>query len=95
MYVWPTFVVTWVSFKVVRPRYLAFWSKYNYVLPAAWNCGVAISAIIMFFALAMPGKELSWWGNNVTGLGCEGSGGCPRLDIPAKGYFGPEPGTFK
>lgn len=27
IYVWPTFVVTWFSFKIIRPRFLSFWAK--------------------------------------------------------------------
>lgn len=68
-------------------------SRFNYIIPAAFSCGIAISSIIMFFALAIPEKEIDWWGNRVISLGCEGKP-CPRLPIPEKGYFGPDPGTF-
>lgn len=47
----------------------------------------------MFFALAIPEKEIVWWGNTVTSLGCEGAA-CVLKEVPAKGYFGPDPGTF-
>jgi hypothetical protein len=67
--------------------------RYNYVLPAAFNSGIAISTIIMFFALSIPGKEIVWWGNTVPYQGCEGDY-CVLKEIPAKGYFGPDPGTF-
>jgi len=92
-YAWSSFIVTWVSWSYVKPRYLAFWAKYNYVLAAAFQAGIAISAIVIFFALQLPGVEIDWWGNDVVGLGCEGTT-CPRLPIPDIGYFGPAPGTF-
>jgi hypothetical protein len=27
IYAWPTVVVTWFSFKIIRPRFLSFWAK--------------------------------------------------------------------
>lgn len=76
------------------PRHrLAWWEKYNYVLSAALTAGVAISALIMFFAVEYHPKTLSWWGNKVSSAGVDGSG-TGILSIPARGYFGPEKGTF-
>nr|WVH01952.1 OPT oligopeptide transporter protein [Naematelia aurantialba] len=92
-YYWPTVMLTWVSWVYVKRRYLAFWSKYNYVLAAAWMAAIAIAAIVIFFALDIPGVELDWWGNDVSYLGCEGTA-CTRLPIPDSGYFGPDPGTY-
>lgn len=92
-YVWPSVPIAWLSWMYVKPRYLAFWSKYNFVLSAALSSGIAIAAIIMFFALQWNNLSLSWWGNNVTGEGCEGSA-C-RLHKLAKGQtFGPPQGSF-
>ncbi|OCF34038.1 OPT family small oligopeptide transporter [Kwoniella heveanensis BCC8398] len=85
------------SFQYIRKKYLAFWVKWNYVIGAAFSTGIALSALVIFFALQIPkGGTLAidWWGNNVVNLGCEGQGGCPRLDIPEVGYFGPAPGTY-
>lgn len=90
----PGLIITWVSWAVIKPRFLAFWARYNYILYSAFTTGVAVSAIIIFFALQIPGKEVVWWGNNVPFEGCDQSG-CRRLEIPEVGYFGPAPGTFK
>jgi hypothetical protein len=84
------------SFQYLRKRYPGFWAKYNYVVAAAFPAGIAVSALVIFFALAIPkgGLSVDWWGNSVTGLGCEGNGGCPRLVVEEGGYFGPAPGHY-
>ncbi|KAK8845358.1 OPT family small oligopeptide transporter [Kwoniella newhampshirensis] len=84
------------SFQYLRKHYLAFWAKWNYVISAAFSCGIAIAGLFIFFALELPkgGLSIDWWGNNVVGLGCEGAGGCPRLPVPDVGYFGPAPGSY-
>ncbi|AOW00236.1 YALI0A03949p [Yarrowia lipolytica CLIB122] len=77
----------------VRRRYIKWWAKYTYVLSAGFGCGIALSGIIMFFALSYrtgttKAPEIDWWGNNAPATGFDGQAG-PRLDIPAVGYFGP------
>ncbi|KAI3904268.1 hypothetical protein MKW92_041097 [Papaver armeniacum] len=37
-----------------------WWQRYNYVLSAALDAGVAIMSLIIYFALS--GKTLNWWG---------------------------------
>ncbi|KAG2117614.1 OPT oligopeptide transporter [Suillus clintonianus] len=41
--------------------------RYNYILSAGLDAGVAISLIVIFFTLQMPkgGITLNWWGNTV------------------------------
>ena len=76
------------------PRHrLAWWEKYNYVLSAAFTAGVAVSGLVMFFAIGYNPKRLKWWGNTVSYSGVDGSG-VGILPIPARGYFGPEKGSF-
>lgn len=76
------------------PRHrLAWWEKYNYVLSAALTAGVAISALVMFFAVSYHPVKLTWWGNTVSAAGMDGSSS-GLLPIPARGYFGPEKGHF-
>lgn len=38
-------------------------------------------------------KSLEWWGNQVSGAGRDGAGK-GLLSLPARGYFGPEKGSF-
>lgn len=72
---------------------MAWWEKYNYVLSAALTAGVAICALIKFFAVEYDPVSLKWWGNTVSSAGIDGSS-TGLLPIPDRGYFGPEKGTF-
>jgi hypothetical protein len=91
-YVWPAVVPAWLSWVYTRKRYLAFWSKYNYVLSAALKTGIAISAVIIFFAVAYQGAYIEWIGNSPDS-GCEADA-CTRLQLTGDEFFGPPPGTF-
>ncbi|KAF9179514.1 hypothetical protein BGZ51_006863 [Haplosporangium sp. Z 767] len=60
---------------VVRRRYFGWWSKYNYVMSAALDAGVAISALVIFFALQNNNIKMpQWWGNNLSSIDQ-----CPRV----------------
>ncbi|KAJ7691304.1 OPT oligopeptide transporter protein-domain-containing protein [Mycena rosella] len=57
---------------VIRRRHFSWWTKYNYVLSAALDSGVAVSIIVIFFALQFPKNGTIgltnigvWWGNTV------------------------------
>lgn len=84
-YAWPAVPVAWLSWIYVRSRYLAFWSKYNFVLSAAFSAGVAIAGIVMLFSVQWAEVEVSWWGNNQPYEGCEASGAPCRLATLAEG----------
>lgn len=50
---------------VIKRRANAWWRKYNYVLSAALDSGVAICAIVIFFAFQNSEIHFpAWWGNN-------------------------------
>ncbi|KAF4456344.1 OPT family small oligopeptide transporter [Fusarium austroafricanum] len=68
------FAVSFIFNKWIRGKYPHWWAKYNYVLSAALDSGLAVSAIVIFFALVFPGVSLSWWGNNVQGTTADGLG---------------------
>ncbi|GKU22320.1 unnamed protein product, partial [Fusarium langsethiae] len=91
-YVWPAVIPGWISWVIVRKRYLAFWAKYNYVLSAAWQTGIALSAVVIFFAVSYHGASVDWIGNNADS-GCEANA-CTRLKLSEGEIFGPQPGTF-
>ncbi|XP_006455006.1 oligopeptide transporter protein OPT variant 1 [Agaricus bisporus var. bisporus H97] len=66
---------------VIRRRHFSWWTKYNYVLSAALDSGVAISIIAIFFCLQFPENGaigttniLNWWGNTVPFTGADGRG---------------------
>lgn len=82
----------WYSMVYLRSRYLSFWSKYNYVISAAFSTAIAISAVIIFFAVEYNGYEIDWWGNSAES-GCE-STTCTRLKLPDGEYFGPRIGNY-
>lgn len=77
----------------IRNRWPAWWEKYVYILGSAMNTGIAVSAIVIFFALQYTNVNLSWWGNNVSGAGLDLQGP-PLKPIPAKGFFGPDSANF-
>ncbi|EJD53618.1 OPT oligopeptide transporter [Auricularia subglabra TFB-10046 SS5] len=92
----PWTIVGFVFQYLIRRRSFGWWAKYNYVLSAALDSGVAIATIIIFFALQFPkngtiGKNTiqTWWGNSVYGETADGAG-LPLLPIPEKGHFGPD-----
>lgn len=82
------FAVSFIFNRWIRGRYPHWWGKYNYVLSAALDSGLAISAIVIFFALVFPKVNLSWWGNNVQGTTVDGQG-IPWKALPENGTFGP------
>ncbi|KAF5704858.1 OPT family small oligopeptide transporter [Fusarium globosum] len=51
------FAVSFIFNKWIRGKYPHWWAKYNYVLSAALDSGLAISAIVIFFALVFPGNS--------------------------------------
>lgn len=76
-------------------RYTAWWQKYNYLIEAGFDIGVAVSAIVMTFALSWNKIQLKWWGNTISTAGIDfvsynQNGGL--LPLPEVGYFGPAPG---
>ncbi|KAL2217290.1 OPT oligopeptide transporter protein-domain-containing protein [Thermoascus aurantiacus ATCC 26904] len=77
----------------VRRRKPAWWTKYNYILSAALDSGVAVSTIIIF-CIILPGGTLNWWGNSVFANTADGLG-TPWKSLPPEGYFGPPKGTWE
>ncbi len=62
------FIFNFILFRYAR----AWWQRYAYVFSAAMDCGVAISVIVIFFALQNNRIEFpTWWGTGgSTGDGC-------------------------
>ncbi|RDW61997.1 small oligopeptide transporter-1 [Coleophoma cylindrospora] len=78
----------------IKGKFFAWWSKYNYVLAAALDTGIALSAIIIFFCITYPGAVFpDWWGNTVY-LNTADGNALPWLPLPDVGYFGPANGTW-
>ncbi|GLU16046.1 hypothetical protein SLE2022_324960 [Rubroshorea leprosula] len=56
-------VGTIFNFFVFRYR-KKWWERYNYVLSAALDTGVAFMTVLIYFSLSIEDKNLLWWGSN-------------------------------
>ncbi|KAG5360454.1 Oligopeptide transporter 2 [Yarrowia sp. B02] len=74
-------------------RFQAWWRKYTYVVSAGLDTGVALSGIVIFFAVQYNDYALPWWGNTVSYAGMDGQG-VPIPPLPERGYFGPSPENY-
>lgn len=50
---------------IIRRRWPLWFKKYNFVMGAGVEAGVAISVVIIFLCVQYPGGTLKWWGNEV------------------------------
>ncbi|KAK9449710.1 OPT oligopeptide transporter protein-domain-containing protein [Limtongia smithiae] len=73
----------------IRRRYLAWWTKYTYVLTSALSAGVAFSAILIFVSVQVTKTTLTWWGNTVSSSGVDGAKVGHLLTLGEGEYFGP------
>ncbi|THC90533.1 hypothetical protein EYZ11_009996 [Aspergillus tanneri] len=79
---------------IIKRRKPAWWAKYNYVLSAALDSGVAVATVVIFFCIILPAGTLHWWGNEVFKQTADGMG-TPWKKLPESGFFGPEIGTWQ
>lgn len=56
-------VGTIFNFFVFRYR-KRWWQRYNYILSAALDAGVAFMAVVIYFAFGIEDRNLHWWGSN-------------------------------
>ncbi|KAL4076570.1 OPT oligopeptide transporter protein-domain-containing protein [Scleroderma yunnanense] len=85
-------VVGFIFQYVIRRRHFSWWTKYNYVLSAALDSGLACSIVLVFFCLQYPkngaigeNNVQTWWGNMVF-LNTADGRGTPLLAV--NGTFG-------
>jgi len=91
----PWAIVGFIFQYVIRRRHFSWWAKYNYILSAALDAGVALSVILIFFCLQFPKNGQigidtiqAWWGNNVMWNTADGLG--TPMKVLAEGEkFGP------
>ncbi|KAJ5716810.1 OPT oligopeptide transporter [Penicillium malachiteum] len=79
----PLIVGTVFNFYIKR-HYLAWWEKYAYVLTSSFGAALAISAVVIFFAVEYHTVSINWWGNSVSFAGCDDTG-CTIKAVPAGG----------
>ncbi|KIJ67169.1 hypothetical protein HYDPIDRAFT_37757 [Hydnomerulius pinastri MD-312] len=65
-------IVGFIFQYIIRRRHFSWWTKYNYVLSASLDAGLAIGVMIIFFCLQFPRdgtigatNVATWWGNTV------------------------------
>eukprot|EP01018_Ginkgo_biloba_P001644 Gb_01018 [translate_table: standard] len=56
-------VGTIFNFFVFRYR-KTWWQRYNYVLSAALDAGLAFMGVLLYFSLSLENKSISWWGTD-------------------------------
>lgn len=74
-----------------------WWAKYTYLFYNAITVANAFGALFIFFASQYKHQvPVVWWGNDYNNdrNGIDNQGGAGHLQLPSKGFFGPEPGTF-
>ncbi|CAL5183265.1 unnamed protein product [Lathyrus oleraceus] len=57
------FFGTVFNFFVFRYR-KKWWQRYNYVLSAALDTGVAFMTVLLYFSLSLENRSITWWGND-------------------------------
>ncbi|KAJ7074114.1 OPT oligopeptide transporter [Mycena amicta] len=87
------FITGFVFNYYIRKRALAWWKRYNYLLSAGLDTGVAFATIIIFFALSYQGIKIVWWGNTVNSTTYDGKS-IPWSKVAKGAHFGPGPGEF-
>ncbi|CAL5358208.1 unnamed protein product [Camellia sinensis] len=56
-------VGTIFNFFIFRYR-KKWWQRYNYILSAALDAGVAFMAVLLYLSVGMENKGITWWGTN-------------------------------
>ncbi|KAG6532601.1 oligopeptide transporter 4-like [Zingiber officinale] len=56
-------VGTVFNFFVFRYR-KKWWERYNYILSAGLDAGLAFMGVLLYFTLSMENRSISWWGTN-------------------------------
>jgi len=74
----------------MRRYHFRWWTRYNYILSAALDSGLAISLIVIYFTVQFPkgGFNVNWWGNTVW-LNTADALGLPFYTLAENQTFGP------
>ncbi|KAL1408010.1 hypothetical protein Q8F55_004807 [Vanrija albida] len=88
-----TFILGFLFNFVIRKRYFSWWKRYNYLLQAAMDTGVALAIIIIFFGLTYNGVKLNWALNTVGTKNMDAKG-TPAFKVAKGSHFGRGPGEF-
>ncbi|KAI6137283.1 OPT oligopeptide transporter protein-domain-containing protein [Pisolithus sp. B1] len=89
----PWALVNYIFQNIIRKHNFPWWAKYNYVLSAALDSGLAVSVLVIFFTLQYPMNGMigmglqQWWGNTVFKNNDDGQG-VPVLQLATGQTFG-------
>ncbi|KAJ7163826.1 OPT oligopeptide transporter, partial [Mycena crocata] len=71
----------------IRRRHFRWWMRYNYILSAALDAGVALATLLMFFTVVYRNVNVDWIGNTIWLNTADAMGLSFRT--PDTGTFGP------
>jgi len=82
-------IIGYIFNKLIKDRYIGWWSRYNYILSAALDSGLFIALIVIFFALQVDNKKQpDWWGNTI--INSVGDGQAIVQKVLTNETFGPK-----
>lgn len=85
--------ITW--HKWIKPSYPQWFAKYTYLFYTTMLVSYSFGELIAAIAFdKLNSLDVSWWGNDVNSRTMDTNFLGARLQIPKKGYFGPDKGTF-
>lgn len=91
-------IVGYIFQSRIKGRHPAWWAKYNYVLSAGLDSGLAICTILIFLTLSLTnvngGLFPSWWGVTIASTTLDASDGAIQKVLEAGQTFGPAAGTW-
>lgn len=84
------FIVGGIFQGFMRRRHFRWWMRYNYILAAALDAGLAFGTLLVFLCLFLPkgGITFNWWGNTVWQMTNDAMG-VPFKMPPVNQTFGP------
>ncbi|CDZ97605.1 opt oligopeptide transporter [Phaffia rhodozyma] len=101
---WPQVVIGWFFLVYIKKKYLAWWSKYNYILATAFASAIPLCGILIFGIISSTSADDvvgDWSVNTIYQESCDYLATsstnkypeCRKYKIPAVGYFGAAPGS--
>ncbi|KAL5114417.1 hypothetical protein ACEQ8H_007672 [Pleosporales sp. CAS-2024a] len=83
-------IVCYIFNYEIKKRRKEWWRKYNMMLSAALDSGLAFGVVVIFFGIVYPGwmSGFKWWGTEIYKQGCDWQA-CPYKTLAKGERFGP------